>query len=118
VNADVLDQAKIAELEELQEGLFQRLAVLFLQESPSDVARLREALAAADAREVKEAAHKIKGAAAAVGAANASRAAAHLEQVAREGDLSSAGQGIARLEESLGELERALGLAGLVPPAS
>lgn len=116
VNADALDQAKVAELEELQVGLFQRLALLFLQESPSDVARLRGALAAGDAREAKEAAHKIKGAGAAVGAANAHTAAAHLEQMAREGDLASAGPALVRLEESLEELEGALRRAGFVPP--
>jgi HPt (histidine-containing phosphotransfer) domain-containing protein len=111
-----IDQTKVAELEELQEGLFERLAVLFLQEMPSDLARLRGALGAGDASEVKETAHKIKGSAAAVGAAKVSTAAAHLEQMGREGDLSSGGPGRLRLEESLGELAGALGRAGVVPP--
>jgi HPt (histidine-containing phosphotransfer) domain-containing protein len=114
---DAIDQAKVAELEELQEGLFQRLAVLFLQELPSDLARLRGALGAGDASEVKETAHKIKGSAAAVGAANVSTAAAQLEKMGREGDLSSGGPGLVRLEDSLEELASAFGRAGVVPPA-
>jgi HPt (histidine-containing phosphotransfer) domain-containing protein len=111
-NPEAIDQAKVAELEELQEGLFQRLAALFLQELPSDLARLRGALGAGDASEVKETAHKIKGSAAAVGAVNVSGAAAQLEQLGREGDLTSGGPARVRLEESLAELAGALGPGG------
>ncbi len=115
---DAIDQAKVAELEELQEGLFERLALLFLQELPSDLARLRGALGAGDASEVKQTAHKIKGSAAAVGAADVSTAAARLEQMGRDDDLSAGGAGRVRLEESLGELANALARAGVVPPAA
>jgi two-component system, sensor histidine kinase and response regulator len=118
VNPQALDQAKVAELEELQEGLFERLALLFLQEAPADIVRLRGALAAGDAPEARAAAHKIKGGAAAVGAAAVSSTAALLERVADAGDLSSAGQGIVRLEDSLEELGSTLARAGIVPPAS
>ena len=118
MNPDAIDQAKVAELEELQEGLFQRLAVLLLQELPSDLARLRGALGAGDASEVKETAHKIKGSAAAVGAVNVSAAAAHLEQIGRDGDLSSGAPGRVRLEESVAELAGALGRAGVVGPSA
>lgn len=118
MNPQALDQAKVAELEELQEGLFERLALLFLQELPADMARLRRALGAGDPAEARAAAHKIKGGAAAVGAAGVSGKAALLERLAGAGDLSSAGQEIVRLEESLEELESTLARAGVVPPAS
>ncbi len=118
VNPDAIDPAKVAELEELQEGLFKRLAALFLEELPPDLARLRGALGAGDASEVRETAHKIKGSAAAVGAVGVSGAAAHLEQIGRDGDLSSGDPGRVRLEESAADLAGALGRVGAVPPAA
>ena len=98
----------VAELEELQDGLFKKLATLFLQDTPADVGRLRGALAAGDTSAAKKAAHKIQGSSAVVGAATVASAAAHVETVARDDDLCAAKRGFERLEETLEEAERAL----------
>ena len=117
MNTASLDQAKVAELEELQEGLFERLALLFLQESPTDMALLGDALAAGDAAGAKTTAHRIKGSAAAVGAVGVSSGASDLEQAAGRGDVPAARRALGHLEGALGALRQVLRSSGVVPPA-
>ena len=86
-------------------------------ESPRLLADLRRCVDNGDARGVQEAAHAIKGTVGNFGAHAASEAARALEVMGREGVLTGAGAGVARLEREVEHLERNLVRMGEEAPA-
>jgi HPt (histidine-containing phosphotransfer) domain-containing protein len=86
----------------------QKLARMFLEESPRLLAALRVALTRTDLSAVEQTAHRLKGSAAYFVADRTFAAAARLEAVARAGDCDGAKAACAELEEEVRRLRRAL----------
>ncbi|MFS8776724.1 response regulator [Synechococcus sp. W65.1] len=92
---------------------FQReLLQVFVQDCQNLLPRLRQAVAAGNAEDLRKIAHRLKGASANVGAHAFSQAARELEhlgvQLAQQGSLDSAAPEWARASQGLEELERIL----------
>ena len=73
----------------------------FLEECPTLLEQVRQAVAASDAALLRRSAHTIKGAMRTFGIANAAQAAAELEEMGRMSQLSAAPPVLARLESQL-----------------
>jgi CheY-like chemotaxis protein len=93
--------------------LLREIVEVFQTESPSMLAEIRDALAAADTTRLRRAAHSVKGAVAHFGARRAYDAARRLESLARDGNLTDAPAASAALEQEVVRLRPALeALAG------
>jgi len=90
------------------EELLAELAVMFLDELPSQLAALRDAVARGDSKGLERTAHSLKGAVGNFAARRSFDRARDLEMMGRAGDLAHAQEGLAALEESLERLEPAL----------
>jgi len=86
----------------------QKLAHMFLEESPRLLAAMREAMSRSDPGALEFVAHRLKGSAAYFAADRTFAVAAQLEAVARAGDLRGAPAACADLEEEVRHLIRAL----------
>jgi len=94
-------------------ALLRELVNLFLQEAPRMLARIQQALACGDSKELERAAHSLKGALGNLAAPAAYEVALRLETLGREGDLTGAEKAFATLEAEIGRLKPALAtLAG------
>ena len=80
----------------------------YLHSAPSDLHKLRAAVAAGDARATGAAAHAIKGASATIGARGFAAIALELEQSGKQAQMDAAPQQLARLEAESAELAVAL----------
>ncbi|MBN2232908.1 MAG: Hpt domain-containing protein, partial [Deltaproteobacteria bacterium] len=78
----------------------------FLADIPVQLERLREMAARNDVAAVERQAHTIKGAAANIGGDALGNAAAAVEQAARKGDLPTAADMLAAVEEAFDRLRR------------
>jgi CheY-like chemotaxis protein len=96
--------------------LLAELAVIFLQDSPRQLAEVGEAIARGDASGLQRAAHSIKGCVSNFGAPAAVRAAWKLESLGASGKMTGAEEAHRTLQEAIGQLQAAL--ARLVPKAS
>jgi len=74
----------------------------FCAQAPRDLAELEMSFATADVKEFTRLAHGLKGSASYVAAESLRRIAAELETMGRNGDLTDAAAGIARLRNELG----------------
>jgi HPt (histidine-containing phosphotransfer) domain-containing protein len=83
-------------------------AEIFLDQSEQLIARLEEAVARGDAREIGKAAHKLKGSASVFRAERAARAAGRIEEMARAGELAAIAAAQAELVREVGRLRAAL----------
>jgi CheY-like chemotaxis protein/HPt (histidine-containing phosphotransfer) domain-containing protein len=97
--------------------LLAELVAIFRDERPRLFANLRHSVEIGDARGVQEAAHAIKGTVGNFGARAASEAARALEVMGRDGVLTEAGAGVARLEREVDQLDRDLVRMGDQAPA-
>jgi HPt (histidine-containing phosphotransfer) domain-containing protein len=88
--------------------LVRQVARLFLSECPRHLARLRGALAAADAAALQAAIHTLKGSVGNLSAGPAFAAARRLEGLAHAGRLAAAAAALADLERELDRLRPAL----------
>jgi len=104
----VLDQAGVLERVNNNKAILGQATALFLQDSPRQMAALREALSQADAAALARSAHAIKGAAANLGAVAASQAALAVEALGRLGVLDDAAEALTALEGELVRLQTAL----------
>jgi PAS domain S-box-containing protein len=98
----ILDEAVISELEELDGDVLTTLLALYFDQAASNISELTGAVERGDASTVAELAHKLKGASLTLGAVQVSRLASELEATARGGDLTDA-------DDLLGKLCRGLG---------
>jgi HPt (histidine-containing phosphotransfer) domain-containing protein len=105
---DPLDHSVLLGLRELQvEGepdILDELIELFLTDAPPQLAALREAVEAGDARYVERIAHTLKGSSANMGAKRMEPICAELEEMGRSGDLGTAPLQISRLEGEYGRV--------------
>jgi two-component system sensor histidine kinase/response regulator len=90
------------------EALLLELCQIFLEESPKQLQKVRQAVAEADAQAVMRAAHCLKGELGYLGAAGASQAAQQLEDMGHENDLSHAAETLVVLEREMASLHLAL----------
>jgi PAS domain S-box-containing protein len=88
--------------------LLRELIDVYLADSPKMLGRIRRAVAAREAGELREAAHALKGAIANFAAKGAFDAALELETMGREQRLGAARDALARLEAEIEEVEQAL----------
>lgn len=99
----VIDPALLQRVTDGDQNLIDDLVVLMLKEIPSDVARLTEAVEAADPKKIVAAAHKLRGAAGNVGGVRVQAAAGRMVDAALAGQV---GQACQELPFVMAELER------------
>lgn len=80
----------------------------YLEDSAALLAAMRQAIAAADAAEVRRAAHSLKSNSASFGAGPLANVCRELEHRARDGRLDDAAEHLARIETAYAEVEREL----------
>jgi CheY-like chemotaxis protein len=85
-------------------GLVREAAEIFLQDAPSMLARLRDAVGKGEAPRVAAAAHALKGSAGLFAQGLAYQSARRLEERARSGDLTDASAAYATIEADLAQL--------------
>jgi HPt (histidine-containing phosphotransfer) domain-containing protein len=96
----LFDAAQLSDRVMGNEELARRIVRRFLEDLPSQIARLEQAVRDGDAAGVRLIAHSMKGAAAGVSAEEIRAASWKLERQAREGDLSAAADGLREISES------------------
>lgn len=109
----VLDRALALSRVGGDEELLREIAGLFLDDYPSLVGKIQEALAKQDAQGLERASHSLKGSVANFGAEPAYQAALELEKIGRSKDLGHAASAFLNLQRSLESLQPELtALAG------
>jgi HPt (histidine-containing phosphotransfer) domain-containing protein len=88
--------------------LLGEMAALFLDECPTQVSSLRQAVAGRDARKLESAAHALRGSASNFAADRTVRAALRLEQMGRKGDFTGSEQALHNLDDELERLRPVL----------
>lgn len=81
--------------------LFLEMVQIFLEEAPSQLQLLRQAIAAGNCREAEHAAHRLKGDLGYLGAVEVAECASTLEDAAHNGNVSHAETTLATLETNL-----------------
>ena len=81
------------------EELLREIAGLFLEDYPSLITKIEQAVASSDALNLERAAHSLKGSIANFGSDTAYQASLDLEQIARSKDLTNMHQAHAHLVE-------------------
>lgn len=84
--------------------LLREVVGLFLDDYPQALDKIREAVTAGDQANLERQAHSLKGSVSTFGAKEAFEAALSLEKQGRNGDLTSAAEGLSRLEQALSAL--------------
>lgn len=85
--------------------LFQEIVVIFLEDYPNQLKKIRDGIARAEATTVERAAHNLKGSVSNFGAWLAFEAAYRLEHMGKEGRLGQAKGALSELEKELKQLE-------------
>jgi two-component system, sensor histidine kinase and response regulator len=101
---DVCDVAALLAHFEDDTALIQELAALFLDDSPSLVERIRQAVQSSDSSSLERAAHALKGSVSNFCAKRAQEAAVRLEEIGRAGEAATAEPALLCLEKSLSQL--------------
>jgi len=99
-----LDHAVALERLGGDEELLQEVAGLFLEEYPSLMSEIHEAVKAGNAHRVERAAHSLKGSVANFGAESAVQAALALEKLGRSGDLTGVNEAYDKLAALMNQL--------------
>ena len=81
--------------------LLREVVGLFLDDYPQSLEMIRQAVAQGDQSSLERHAHSLKGSVSTFGAQEAFDAAQVLEKQGRTGDMSSAAEGLANLEQAL-----------------
>ena len=101
-DGDPIDREAIDRLIQLEKegnpGVVKKLVGLYLEDAPSRLAELREAIAQQDAESIWRAAHTLKGAGHIVGAKKVVELCGQLETMGRAGTIRDGGPIMARLE--------------------
>jgi HPt (histidine-containing phosphotransfer) domain-containing protein len=105
----VLDRSTLLERVGGDTRALAELVRLFLADHPEQLARIRRAIEARDARGLRDAAHALKGAVSNFAAPAATESALRLQRMGDSGDLSGARSACRLLEEQLEQVKRALG---------
>jgi len=102
---EVCDVAALLTRFEDDSALIQELAALFLDDAPSLLEKIRQAVQSSDSSSLEKAAHALKGSVSNFCALRAQEAAVRLEEIGRAGEAASAESAFRALEESLNELQ-------------
>jgi len=102
---EVCDVAALLARFEGDEGLVQELAGLFLDDSPSLVGKIRQAVQSCDSPSLQKAAHALKGSVSNFSAQRTHEAALRLEEIGRAGQAATAQPALEYLEKSIHELQ-------------
>jgi CheY-like chemotaxis protein/HPt (histidine-containing phosphotransfer) domain-containing protein len=101
-----LDPARLASLRRLGESngkpLLQTLVDTYVAETPRRLARMREAVARADAADLTFMAHSLKGISAQIGVVRVAELSAEIERMGGNGELGGAAGLLAELEREVG----------------
>lgn len=90
------------------EEILKEIAALFVEDSPEQLQRIRQAIDAGNAQALERAAHTLKGSVSNFGAESAVKAAFALEMMGREGNLTQAQEHFDTLEAHILEVQSAL----------
>jgi len=104
-NPEVCDVTALLARFEDDTALIQELALLFLDDAPSLVEKIRQAVQSCDSSSLEKAAHALKGSVSNFCAQQAQEAAVRLEEIGRAGEAESAEPALRCLEKSLNELQ-------------
>ncbi|MCC6767323.1 MAG: response regulator, partial [Deltaproteobacteria bacterium] len=104
-DAPVLDRTALYEQVGDEADLLLKVIEMFRTDSVQVLRRLDAALAARDASEVQQAAHRVKGALLTLGAKAAGSVAMQLEHMGRDGDVSGGAPLLVQLRVELGRLD-------------
>ncbi len=105
----VIDQNTFENLKQTVGAEFlDELIVTFNEDSPKLIAEMRQALAEANAEQLRRAAHSLKSNSANFGATNLSASAKELELMGKAGTLTGAAEKVESLEAEFRRVERAL----------
>jgi signal transduction histidine kinase/CheY-like chemotaxis protein/HAMP domain-containing protein len=99
---------RFAEMGEDSPNAQAELIAMFLEDTPTDLASLRQAVARASPERVRQIAHKIKGASLTFGAIRFSALCKDLEVLGRSGSLNGAQEMLAQLEVAYRQVEAEL----------
>ena len=102
------DRPGLLERLEGDEEFLRELAKMFLEDSPTTLDGLKDALAANDAEETRRFAHGLKGAAANISGAELSELARAVEKAGSDGDVTRAAALLPEVEAAMGRLVQAL----------
>ena len=116
-NEVVFDKAGLFERVSGDESVIGEILDVFLDDAPSNIKALKEALDVGDAACVRLKAHVIKGAAGNVGAMALMETASRIELAGEEGDLRRATLLVPQVYARFEELRRVLAHSGLAGPA-
>ncbi len=106
--AGVLDEARLQELNELGgESLVLELVHVFRNDVPVQLAALRRAIDAGDARSVQMVAHTMKGGSRNIGAAQLAAYCQSLELAAKSNNLAGAGDLVTSIENEVSRVQQA-----------
>jgi two-component system sensor histidine kinase/response regulator len=89
--------------------LLREIAILFINECPSALSQIQEAISARDPAKLENAAHALKGSVANFGARDAVDAAFRLEQMGRSNEMTEAQTTLRKLEGALSRVCAELG---------
>lgn len=107
-----LDPEVLASLRQLQqdtgEDILSELIGMFLEDAPSQIEEIRQALREADPQSLEHTAHALKGTSGTMGAIRMSAISSELQDVGRSGDLSDASGKVAHLEGEFVQAKAAL----------
>jgi CheY-like chemotaxis protein/HPt (histidine-containing phosphotransfer) domain-containing protein len=104
----VVDEAVLLERVGHDRAALAALVRTFLADYPRQLARVRRALGARDARGLRDAAHALKGAVANFAARAATEAAQQLQEIGAKGDITGAPGATSHLEHELERVKKAL----------
>jgi HPt (histidine-containing phosphotransfer) domain-containing protein len=103
----LLDEAVIAELDNLEGVVLTDLVSLYFDEATERMSELSGAIGRGETLTVGQTAHKLKGSSSTLGAAQVSHLASELETTANAGDLTVADELLDRLRNGLDETRKA-----------
>jgi two-component system sensor histidine kinase/response regulator len=107
-DTSVVDRAAVLDRVGGDEELLSEIIDIFLEECPSLVAAIRDAVRKQDARALERSAHSLKGSVSNFGAASATQAALDLELMGRRGEVQRAAATVELLELELLSLSAVL----------
>jgi two-component system sensor histidine kinase/response regulator len=107
-NGAPLDARMLERLQEVGPAFLREIAVIYLDDAPTRLAALRDAVERRDAQAIFATAHAFKSGSGNIGATAVHDLCAALESMGRQGNLSGAAGTLAALEREYGRVEQAL----------
>jgi two-component system sensor histidine kinase/response regulator len=106
---EVFNEAELLETVQGDRALLGELGQLFLEDAPTQVNAVRDAIERNDAAALRFAAHALKGSAATLTARRVAQRALELESMGKTGNLTGARESLQAMEAAIIELRQRLG---------